>query len=202
MSGLIDTNEYKAITGGWDYAALPKNIVVGADCYLERKESFKRFRSSRQPGLVLGDRVKVYTWTEFNLEPTGLLEVGDDCTLVGAVFMCAQSIRIGQRVIVSYNVTIADSDFHPRDPEQRKQDALANAPEGDRTRRPAVLGHPVMIEDDVWIGIGAIVLKGVHIGSAARIGAGAVVTRDVPAGATVVGNPARLSPEPGSVHEH
>jgi acetyltransferase-like isoleucine patch superfamily enzyme len=192
MSGHIDPNEFKAITGGWDFATLPKNIRVGADCFLERRDSFKRFRSTREPGLVLGDRVKVYTWTEFNIEPTGAVEVGDDSTLVGLVFMCAESIRIGRRVIVSYNVTIADSDFHPRDPEQRKQDAIANAPEGDRSRRPPLVAKPVVIEDDVWIGIGAIVLKGVRIGRRARIGAGTVVTKDVPAGATVVGNPARL----------
>ncbi len=197
MSGLINANEHKDLTGSWDYGFLPRNIRVGADCYLERKDSFKRFRSVRQPGLVLGARVQVFTWTEFNIEPTGSVEVGDDCILVGAVFMCAESIRIGRRVVVSYYVTIADSDFHPRDPELRKQDALANAPEGDRSLRPAVVTKPVLIGDDVWIGIGAIVLKGVHIGRGARIGAGAVVTRDVAAGATVLGNPARLSPEPG-----
>jgi acetyltransferase-like isoleucine patch superfamily enzyme len=124
------------------------------------------------------------------------LEVGDDSVLVGAVFMCAESIHIGRRVIISYNVTIADSDFHPHDPELRKQDAMANAPAGDRSRRPAVVARPVVIEDDAWIGIGAIILKGVRVGRGARVGAGAVVTRDVPAGASVVGNPARLV-EPG-----
>ncbi|HMP81816.1 MAG TPA: acyltransferase [Verrucomicrobiota bacterium] len=191
MSGLIGENEFKAITGGWDYAALPKNVRVGADCFLERRDSFKRFRSTREPGLTLGDRVKVYTWTEFNIEPSGAVEVGDDCTLVGAVFMCAESIRIGKRVVVSYNVTIADSDFHPHDPEQRKLDAIANAPEGDRSQRPPVIAKPVVIEDDAWIGIGAIILKGVRIGRGARVGAGAVVTKDVPAGATFAGNPAR-----------
>ena len=179
------------LTGSWDYALLPKNVRLGEGCFLEREESFKRFRSTREPGLVLGDRVKVYTWTTFNVEPTGVLEVGDDSTLVGAVFMCAENIRIGRRVIVSYNVTIADSDFHPRDPELRKLDAIANAPEGDRSRRPTVVSRPVVIEDDVWIGIGAIVLKGVQIGKGARIGAGAVVTSNVPAGAVVIGNPAR-----------
>jgi acetyltransferase-like isoleucine patch superfamily enzyme len=192
MSGLIDANEYAAITGGWDAAGLPKNICVGAGCFLERRDSFKRFRSTREPGLVLGDRVQVYTWTEFNIDPAGTVEVGEDSVLVGAVFMCAESIRIGRRVIVSYNVTIADSDFHPRDPELRKQDAMANAPQGDRSRRPPVIARPVVIEDDAWIGIGAIVLKGVRVGRGARIGAGAVVTSDVPPGATVAGNPARL----------
>ncbi len=201
MSNFIDANELKAITGAWNYAALPKNVHLGPDCFLERKDSFKRFRSTRQPGLVLGARVRAYTWTEFNIEPTGFVEVGDDSTLVGVVFMCAESIRLGRRVIVSYNVTIADSDFHPRDPALRRQDAIANAPYGDRSQRPVVVSKPVVIEDDAWIGIGAIILKGVHIGRGARVGAGAIVTKDVPAGATAVGNPARIDLKPGDSDE-
>ena len=190
-------HEVQEITGSWDYGALPANVRVGAGCYLERKESFKRFRSTRDPGLMLGRSVRAYTWTEFNVEPTGLLEIGDETVLVGAVFMCAEHIQIGQRVIISYNVTIADSDFHPRDPELRRLDAISNAPRGDREHRPAILTRPVVVEDEVWIGIGAILLKGVRIGKGARIGAGAVVTMDVPAGAEVAGNPGRLV-EPGN----
>lgn len=197
MNGHISTDELQSITGGWDHAALPRNIRVGEDCFLERKESFKRFRSIRDPGLVIGNRVKVYTWTEFNIEPAGIVEVGDDSILVGVVFMCAESIRIGRRVVISYNVTIADSDFHPRDPELRKLDAIANAPDGDKSKRPPIIAKPVVIEDDVWIGIGAILLKGVRIGRGARIGAGAVVTKDVPPGATVAGNPAKVMDESG-----
>lgn len=193
MSGHINADELKDLTGGWEYAALPKNIRIGTDCYLERKDSFKRFRSKHDPGLVLGNRVKVYTWTDFNIEPKGVVEVGDDSVLVGVVFMCAESIRVGRRVIVSYNVTIADSDFHPHDPGLRKQDAIASAPDSDSSLRPAVISRPVVIEDDVWIGIGAIILKGVTIGCGARIGAGAVVTKDVPAGMSMAGNPARPS---------
>ena len=93
--------------------------------------------------------------------------------------------------MISYHVTIADSDFHPIDPDQRKRDAIAISPFGDRSQRPAYPSKPVVIEDDVWIGIGAIILKGVHIGKGARIGAGAVVTSDVPADVEVFGNPAR-----------
>jgi acetyltransferase-like isoleucine patch superfamily enzyme len=140
---------------------------------------------------VIGNRVRVFTWTDFNVDPDGLLEIGDDSLLVGAVFMCAHHIRIGARVTISYHVTLADSDFHPKEPHLRLEDALANAPGSDRSRRPAVECRPVVIDDDVWVGIGATVLKGVHIGRGARILAGSVVTRSVAPGATVEGNPAR-----------
>jgi acetyltransferase-like isoleucine patch superfamily enzyme len=180
------------MTGTWDYAALPANVRIGAGCYLERSDAFARFRSQRDPGLVLGDRVKAYSWTAFSIEPEGIVEVGDDAVLVGAQFMCAESIRVGKGVVISYNVTIADCDFHPHDPELRKLDAIANAPAGDATQRPPLVARPVVIEDGVWIGIGAMVLKGVHVGARARIAAGAVVTTDVPGEAWVAGNPARL----------
>lgn len=187
--------EVDGLTGQWDYSTLPKNVVLGKDCFIERKHSFERFRSQKNPGLVLGDRVVVYTWTTFNVEPGGLIVVGDESILVGAVFMCAERIQIGNRVVVSYNVTIADSDFHPKDPLLRKADAIANAPYGDRSRRPSIVSKPVIVGDGAWIGIGAIILKGVTIGARARICAGSVVTTDVPAGVAVAGNPARMIPE-------
>jgi acetyltransferase-like isoleucine patch superfamily enzyme len=58
--------------------------------------------------------------------------------------------------------------------------------------RPAIESRPVVIEDDVWIGIGAYVLKGVRVGRGARIEAGSVVTRDVPPHAVIAGNPAQI----------
>jgi acetyltransferase-like isoleucine patch superfamily enzyme len=181
------------VTGHWNYSSLPANVRIGRDCWFERRDSFGGFRSQQNPGLAIGDRVCIYTWTAFTVEPTGRVDINDDSVLVGAVFMCAERIVVGKRVLISYQVTIADSDFHPIDPNDRKQDAIANSPFGDRSQRPPFVTRPVTIEDDVWIGIGAIILKGVRVGRGARIGAGAVVTSDVPAGATVIGNPARLA---------
>jgi acetyltransferase-like isoleucine patch superfamily enzyme len=183
--------DIREITGTWEYASLPRNVELGAGCFIERKESFRRFRSTREPGLRLGSNVIVYTWTEFSVEPEGQIMVGDDSILVGPVFMCAERISVGRRVVISYQVTIADSDFHPLDRASRRTDAIANAPGGDVRLRAPLESKPVVIEDDAWIGIGAIVLKGVRVGRGARIAAGSVVTRDVPEGATVAGNPAR-----------
>ncbi len=181
------------ITGDWDHSQLPANVVVGPGCFLERRDSFERFRSTRDPGLVIGAGTRVYMWTTFNVEPSGGIEVGEDSILVGPAFMCAERIEIGNGVVLSYQTTIADSDFHPRDPQARRADAIANAPDGDASSRPHLETAPVVIEDEVHVGIGAIVLKGVRIGRGARVGAGAVVTSDVPAGAEVIGNPAQLT---------
>jgi acetyltransferase-like isoleucine patch superfamily enzyme len=180
------------ITGNWDYTILPYNICIGSDCWFERRDSFNRFRSQRLPGLVFGNRVRIYTWTTFNIEPNGVVEIGDNSIIVGAIFMCAERITVGRNVVISYHVSIADSDFHPIDAKLRQQDAIANSPGGDRSRRPEFDSTPVLIEDDVRIGVNAIILKGAHIGKGANVLAGSVVTGDVAAGTTVSGNPARL----------
>jgi maltose O-acetyltransferase len=92
------------------------------------------------------------------------------------VILDVVEVTIGDRAQIGPGVQIYAAD-HPRD-----------AP----TRRSGVeFGRPVRIGADAWIGGGAILLPGVTIGEGAMIGAGSVVTRDVPAGATVVGNPAR-----------
>jgi acetyltransferase-like isoleucine patch superfamily enzyme len=136
--------EFASISGAWDYGELPPNVLIGNDCWLERRSSFERFRSARQPGLVLGDRVRVYTWTTFIVEPSGIVTIGSDSVLVGAVFMCADGMEVGERVVISYHVTIADSDFHPLDPELRRLDAVANSPEGDRSLRQPLVARPVV----------------------------------------------------------
>ena len=94
-------------------------------------------------------------------------------------------------MLVAGGVTVADSDFHPLEPLARLADTIALSPVGDRGRRPPVEARPVVIGDDVWIGYNATVLKGVRIGDGAVIAPGAVVTRDVPPGVEVAGNPAR-----------
>src|SRR5687768_3837606 len=95
------------ITGEWDYRSLPSNVKLGPGCFIERKDSFSRFRSTRDPGVILGSDVLVYTWADFNVEPAGQISVGDGSVLVGPIFMCAERISIGRRVLLSYQVTIA-----------------------------------------------------------------------------------------------
>ena len=97
------------------------------------------------------------------------------------VILDGVEVTVGDRTQIGPGVQILAAD-HPRDPAVR-----ASGLE---------FGRPVRIGRDVWIGGGAIVQPGVPIGDGALIGAGSMVTRDVPAGATVVGNPARARSVP------
>lgn len=89
------------------------------------------------------------------------------------------AVSIGDRTQIGPGVQILTAD-HPRDAAVR--------------RSGLEFGRPVTIGSDVWIGGAALILPGVTIGDGAIIGAGSVVTRDVPAGARAFGNPARVQP--------
>ena len=106
------------------------------------------------------------------------LTIGADFGMTGGSLVCDERISIGDRVWVGANTVIADTDFHPLDPQRRLV-----APLDAKTA-------PISIADDVFIGMNALILKGVSIGAGAVVGAGSVLRRDVPARAIVAGNPA------------
>ncbi len=113
-------------------------------------------------------------------EPGALLTIGDDFGITGGSIVCALRVTIGDRVMVGADTVITDTDFHPIDPAHRR------AQPSDGARAPVVIG------DDVFIGMRCLILKGGTIGAGAVIGAGSVVTHDVPPGAVAAGNPARV----------
>jgi acetyltransferase-like isoleucine patch superfamily enzyme len=178
------------LVGDWFGGTIPQNIVVGENCVIDSSFCFKHYYARSAIGLRLGRDVTIWR-TSFAVEPDGVLEVGNACYLANAALACSSRITIGDRVFVAGGVTIADSDFHPLAPAARLADTIALSPLGDRARRPAVEARPIVIEDDVWIGFNAAILKGVTIGSGATIEPGAVVVRDVARGQRMAGNPAR-----------
>lgn len=114
-------------------------------------------------------------------EPNAELIIGNETGLSCCVIYAARSIRIGNFVNIGAGCRIYDTDFHPIEAFARR-----NSVKG------MIGSRPVVIEDDVWLGAHSVILKGVHIGRCAVVACGAVVTRDVPAGAIVGGVPARF----------
>ena len=178
------------LPGDWFNGRIPSNIQVGENVMVESSFSFKHFFSTLPVALRIGNNVTLWR-TALSTEEKGFIQIGDDCYLANASLVCSEKILIGNRVFIAGGVTIADSDFHPLDPALRLADSVALSPVGNPKNRPPMKTKPVVIEDDVWIGFNATILKGVSIGVGAIVQPGAVVTEDVPAGVTVAGNPAK-----------
>ncbi len=172
-------------------APLPSNARIGPNTLVTGELAFKRFRSKHPDALVIGANCTM-DGVHFALGETGRVQIGDCCYFTNAVLLCELELRVGDYVVIGWNATIADTDFHPLAPAERIADAIACSPLGQGRPRPEVPMQPVIIEDDVWIGPNATILKGVRIGAGAFIEAGSLVTRDVPPRARVLGNPAQV----------
>lgn len=101
------------------------------------------------------------------------LIIGENCGFSGTVLGAFKLIKIGNNVRCGANTLITDSDWHNEDP---------------RSGEPKA----VIIEDNVWIGVNTIVLKGVTIGANSVIGAGSVVAKSIPANVVAAGNPCKI----------
>lgn len=113
------------------------------------------------------------------------VHIGDDVSIGGGTWLSAvnASIHIGNKVMMAPEVAIICGDHHIGTIGRYMFDVKEKAPEDDQ---------PVVVQDDVWIGFRAIVLKGVTLGRGSVVGAGSVVTRNVPPYAIVAGVPARV----------
>jgi acetyltransferase-like isoleucine patch superfamily enzyme len=177
--------------GRWVDGVLPSNVRLGIDTELLGAHSFRPFKSRLPCALEIGAGCRMEA-VHFALGEDAHAVVGDHCYFSNALLLCEQEIRIGSFVMLGWNVAIADTDFHPIAPADRMADILALSPIGVGRVRPPHPRRPVVIDDAVWVGPNALILKGVHIGEGAFIEPGSVVTRDVPPRARVLGNPARV----------
>ncbi len=155
--------------------------VLRARWYLRRAQVGARVRVWGQPSIeaygrmIIGERVRLVSTiatTELVAGEHGTLEIGESAFInYGCSIAASQLVRIGPRCNIGTYVIMMDNDFHRLEPERRDE-------------RPE--SKPIILEENVWLGARVIVLRGV------TIGAGSVVTRDVPPRSVAVGLPARV----------
>lgn len=156
-------------------------IHLGQNCIFYGMTTFQRANFSR---LVIGDSCSFRSKATSNLiginhrciiathHEYAKIEIGNNCGFSGTVIGAFTSIKLGNNVRCGANTLITDSDWHQSDP--RTSPSL-----------------PVVIGDNVWLGYGSVVLKGVNIGNNSVIGAGSIVTKDIPADMIAAGNPCK-----------
>ncbi|HAQ61810.1 TPA: acyltransferase [Candidatus Delongbacteria bacterium] len=131
------------------------------------------FRSDFTSNLVGVNRKCIITTLRRKAE----IKIGNNSGFSGTVIAAAGSIKIGDRVLCGANTTITDYDWHGIEPDKRNISAEPK---------------PVVIEDNVWLGLNTVVLKGVTIGKNSVIGANSVVVKDIPENVIAAGNPCRV----------
>lgn len=163
----------------------PKATLYGASIYSGSNVFIDdRVLIYLEPGcgpVELGDRVKLFEDTHILVGTEGAVHIGAGTSIHRGcqIESYKEPIRIGRRVEIAPRCAFQSFDH-------------GIAPELPIAKQPLTTKGPITIEDEVWLGYGSIVLSGVRIGEGAVIGAGSVVTKDVPAGAIAVGVPARV----------
>jgi acetyltransferase-like isoleucine patch superfamily enzyme len=127
---------------------------------------------------LIGAQDAYIQFTSWNIgENEGIISIGKYCLITpGVRIMAAERIEIGDACMIAHGAYISDADWH----------GIYDRAE------PVGNTKPIVFEDNVWIGDSAIICKGVTIGKNSIIGAGAVVTKDVPSNCIYAGNPAKL----------
>jgi acetyltransferase-like isoleucine patch superfamily enzyme len=161
--------------------------VLNARWYLRDAQVGTRVRLWGRPSitckgkLIVGDRVRLNSTVamlEIVVDDNGTMDIGAGTFInYGCSFAATHSIRIGARCAIGTHVIMMDNDFHEVDPERRE-------------RMPA--SAPIVLGANVWLGARVIVLRGVTIGAHSVIGAGSVVTRDIPERVVAAGLPAKV----------
>lgn len=163
-----------------------RNIVIRLDNPVDKK-----YLSIGSDSIVAGSFI-------FESE-SGYVSIGNYSYIGGGTFISRSSIEVGDNVTIAWGCTFYDHDSHSLDYMKRRKDVsdelndirngcnfIANKDWSE------VKSKPIKICNDAWIGMNVIILKGVTIGEGAIVGAGSVVTKDVPAWTMAAGNPAKV----------
>lgn len=164
-------------------------VEYGKRCVIHGKMYFNLFKTAR---LVIGDNFYCTSGACVNAISTNIrgcfyatehamIKIGDNVGMSSPVIWCHERVTIGNNVKIGATTLIIDTDAHNMDYIVRR---------GQHTDWG--VSAPIVIEDDVFIGAKSVVLKGVTIGARSVIGAGSVVTRNIPADCIAAGNPAKV----------
>jgi maltose O-acetyltransferase len=180
------TSERERMLGGELYHAFDPELVAAR---ARARELLARYNATPDPSLLddLFERVEPDAVVEppFHCDYGSSISIGEGFYAnTGCVFLDCARIEIGDHVLLGPNVQLCAA-THPVEAEQR--------------RAGLEYALPIAIGDDVWLGGGAIVLAGVTIGDRAVVGAGSVVTKNVPADVVAAGNPCRPLRRPETV---
>lgn len=191
-------NFYKTFRKKKMLQAAKANILIDSSSHLTDSFSVRQDVSSADKRLFIGKDCII--GGQFIFESSkGKICIGDHTFIGSSTFISRSSITVGNNVTIAWGSTIYDHDSHSLDYQERRKDIDDEL--ADLRGKQNMIAHknwdvvnskPIKICDNAWIGMNCIILKGVTVGEGAVVGAGSVVTKDVPAWTVVAGNPAKV----------
>lgn len=179
----LHLTSYAFVSGIYMYVlCLITGVSLGKGCKFYGNSLIRRESNST---IKIGERVRFRSADDSNLiglnhkcilsthTPEASLVIGNDCGLSGTVIGVFKEVVLGNNVRCGANTLITDSDWH-------SDDSRVSGPKS------------VIIEDNVWLGYGVVVMKGVTIGCNSIIGVGSVVVKDIPRNVIAAGNPCKV----------
>lgn len=179
-----------------------KNLIVGSNPHVISPFAF--LVEQPEALITVGDDVIVWDRTKIHAWGKGRVTIGNCCSFGSdTTIHCRERVEIGDYALISWNVLIADFDAHSTNYGERMAEIQHTkatmwpnfSPKKSEPHQPFVpnfITRPVVIEEGVWIGANAIILKGSKIGKGSIIGAGAVVSGEIPPMSIAAGNPAKV----------
>ncbi len=110
---MSNVNSARRVEGDWWAKPIPPNVIFGEGFYCETAQIFRHMHTTAPGAVRIGDHVSCYAGCSFALGKNGTCSIGDFTLVNGALIMAEERIEIGSHCLISWNVGIADSDFHP-----------------------------------------------------------------------------------------
>ena len=162
----------------WFPRALPESVTVGERCWIYSSFAFLHCRAQRARAIRIGSDTGVYNGTFFDLGPDAQIEIGDFCTLVGAIIRTNGNVRIADYTFIAHEVVLADTHVA--------------IPSSDANEPVPLRRASIELGENCWVGAGAVILAGANLAEGCVVGAGAVVDFAAPPYSIIAGNPARI----------
>ena len=163
--------------------------ATGFSICASSKVNFLGIRNRKNTLLRIGEESIIEGHIIFDKDGASV-NIGNYTYIGKSNIVCAERIDIGDHVLIAWGCTIIDHNSHALSAPQRIRD-VADWYIGEKDWSD-VAKKRIKIENNVWIGFNSIILKGVHIGEGAVVGAGSVVTTDVESYTVVAGNPSKF----------
>jgi acetyltransferase-like isoleucine patch superfamily enzyme len=177
--------------------APPDNVFIGSNTISEGMEVTVRNGIRGKVNIEVGND-SIIAGSYIIEKPTGFIKIGNRTFIGGGRFISIEGIEIGDDVMFSWGCTVMDNNAHSLNWAERMSDVkdwkrgLDEGKVGFYKKWDHVKSKKIIIKNKAWIGFNCIILKGVTVGEGAIVGAGSVVTQDVPDFTIVAGNPAKI----------